>query len=109
MLSTILIVSIGVSFYPHAIQRIYSAKDSLALRKSLQIMVFMPFVTTLFMVIVGIVGASQIEGLNRIDSEQISILLLLDLAEKITGISWLLVLFLSATIAAIMSTVDSAL
>ncbi|MEE2858236.1 MAG: sodium:solute symporter family protein [Candidatus Neomarinimicrobiota bacterium] len=108
-LSTILIVSIGVSVYPHAIQRIYSAKDSLALRKSLQIMVFMPFVTTLFMVIVGIVGASQIEGLNRIDSEQISILLLLDLAEKITGISWLLVLFLSATIAAIMSTVDSAL
>ena len=108
-LSTILIVSIGVSVYPHAIQRIYSAKDSLALRKSLQIMVFMPFVTTLFMVLVGIVGASQIEGLNRIDSEQISILLLLDLAEKITGISWLLVLFLSATIAAIMSTVDSAL
>ncbi len=108
-LSTILIVSIGVSVYPHAIQRIYSAKNSSTLRKSLQIMVFMPFVTTFFMVIVGMVGASQVEGLNRIDSEQISILLLLDLAEKIPEISWLLVLFLSATIAAIMSTVDSAL
>ena len=70
-LSTILIVSIGVSVYPHAIQRIYSAKNSSTLRKSLQIMVFMPFVTTFFMVIVGMVGASQIEGLNRIDSEQI--------------------------------------
>ena len=78
-LSTILIVSIGVSVYPHAIQRIYSAKDSLALRKSLQIMVFMPFVTTFFMVIVGIVGASQMEGLDRIRSEQISIILLVDL------------------------------
>ena len=108
-LSTILVVSIGVSVYPHAIQRIYSAKDSSTLRKSLQIMVFMPFVTTLFMVIVGIVGASQIQGLDRIDSEQISILLLVDLAQQIPNISWLLILFLAATIAAIMSTVDSAL
>ena len=33
-LSTILVVSIGVSVYPHAIQRIYSAKDSSTLRKS---------------------------------------------------------------------------
>jgi len=108
-LSTILVVSIGVSVYPHAIQRIYSAKDSSTLRKSLQLMVFMPFVTTLFMVIVGIVGASQIEGLDRNNSEQISILLLVDLAEKIPNISWLIVMFLAAAIAAIMSTVDSAL
>ena len=108
-LSTILVVSIGVSVYPHAIQRIYSAKDSSTLRKSLQLMVFMPFVTTLFMVIVGLVGASQIEGLDRNNSEQISILLLVDLAEKIPNISWLIVMFLAAAIAAIMSTVDSAL
>ena len=108
-LSTILVVSIGVSVYPHAIQRIYSAKDSSTLRKSLQLMVFMPFVTTLFMVIVGIVGASQIEGLDRNNSEQISILLLVDLAEKLPNISWLIVMFLAAAIAAIMSTVDSAL
>jgi len=72
-------------------------------------MVFMPFVTTLFMVIVGIVGASQIEGLDRNNSEQISILLLVDLAEQIPNISWLIVMFLAAAIAAIMSTVDSAL
>ena len=108
-LSTILVVSIGVSVYPHAIQRIYSAKNSSTLRKSLQLMVFMPFVTTLFMVIVGIVGASQIEGLDRTNSEQISILLLVDLAEEIPNISWLIVMFLAAAIAAIMSTVDSAL
>jgi SSS family transporter len=108
-LSTIFVVSIGVSVYPHAIQRIYSAKDSSTLRKSLQLMVFMPFVTTLFMVIVGIVGASQIEGLDRNNSEKISILLLVDIAEKIPNISWLIVMFLAAAIAAIMSTVDSAL
>ncbi len=108
-LSTILVVAIGVSVYPHAIQRIYSAKNSLTLRRSLQIMVLMPFVTTFFMVLVGIVGASQIQGLDRSASEQISILLLVDLAEKIPNISWLIVMFLAATIAAIMSTVDSAL
>ena len=108
-LSTILVVAIGVSVYPHAIQRIYSAKNSLTLRRSLQVMVLMPFVTTFFMVLVGIVGASQIHGLDRSASEQISILLLVDLAEKIPNISWLIVMFLAATIAAIMSTVDSAL
>ena len=108
-LSTIFIVSIGVSVYPHAIQRIYSAKSSKTLRRSLQLMVFMPFVTTLFMVVIGIVGASQIDDLNRIESEQISILLLADLANKIPSISWLLVIFIGAAIAAIMSTVDSAL
>jgi len=108
-LSTILIVSIGVSVYPHAIQRIYSARNASTLRKSLQIMIFMPFFTTLFMVIVGIVGASIIQNLDRINSEQISILLLVDLAEKIPNIFWLLVMFLAAAIAAIMSTIDSAL
>ena len=108
-LSTILVVSIGVSVYPHAIQRIYSAKDSKTLQRSLQIMVFMPFVTTFFMVVVGVVGASQIDNLDRINSEQISILLLADIAEKIPQVSWLLVIFIAAAIAAIMSTVDSAL
>jgi len=108
-LSTILVVSIGVSVYPHAIQRIYAAKNSNILRNSMQLMIFMPFVTTLFMVIVGIVGASEIEGLNRSSSEQISIFLLVNLAQQIPGISWLIIIFLSAVIAAIMSTVDSAL
>ena len=108
-LSTILIVSIGVSVYPHAIQRIYSARDAVTLRKSLQAMVFMPFITTFFMIIVGLVGASQLPGLDRNTSEQVSILLINDLSQQIPNISWLLVIFLGAAIAAIMSTVDSAL
>jgi len=108
-LSTILVVSIGVAVYPHAIQRIYSAKNANTLKSSLKLMVFMPFVTTLFMVFVGLVGASQFSGLDKISSEQISILLLIDIAKNNPSISWLLVLFISAAIAAIMSTVDSAL
>ena len=108
-LSTIIIVFFGISVYPHAIQRIYAARDERTLRRSFQIMIFMPLVTTLFMIIVGIVGAAQIPGLDRQGSEQITLLLLNDLAQKIPAISWLLVIFLSAAVAAIMSTVDSAL
>ena len=108
-LSTIIIVFFGISVYPHAIQRIYAARDERTLRRSFQIMIFMPLVTTLFMIIVGIVGAAQIPGLDRQGSEQITLLLLNDLAQNIPAVSWLLVIFLSAAVAAIMSTVDSAL
>ena len=108
-LSTIIVVALGVSVYPHAIQRIYSARDEATLKRSFQLMVFMPLVTTFFMIVVGIVGAAQIPNLDRQGSEQISMLLLNNLAQQIPGISWFLVIFLSAAVAAIMSTVDSAL
>ena len=107
--STIIILFAGVSVYPHAIQRIYSAKDESSLKRSLQIMVFMPFVTTLFIITVGLVGASQFPGFLGGDTEHITLLILSDLAQKNPVVSPVLVLFISAAIAAIMSTVDSAL
>ena len=108
-LSTIIILFAGISVYPHAIQRIYSARDESSLKKSFQIMVFMPFVTTLFIITVGIVGATQFPGLSGKDTEHITLLILSDLAEKNPVVAPALVLFISAAIAAIMSTVDSAL
>tara|TARA_B100001013_G_scaffold311067_1_gene216110 strand:- start:159 stop:788 length:630 start_codon:yes stop_codon:yes gene_type:complete len=72
-------------------------------------MVFMPFVTTLFIITVGIVGASQFPGFSGRDTEHITLLILSDLAQKNPVVSPALVLFISAAIAAIMSTVDSAL
>ena len=107
--STIVILFAGISVYPHAIQRIYSAKDEKTLKRSLQIMVFMPFVTTLFIITVGIVGAGQFPGLSGQETEHITLLLLSDLAQKNPVVAPVLVLFISAAIAAIMSTVDSAL
>ena len=107
--STIIILFAGISVYPHAIQRIYSAKDESSLKRSLQIMVFMPFVTTLFIITVGIVGASQFPGFSGRDTEHITLLILSDLAQKNPVVTPVLVLFISAAIAAIMSTVDSAL
>ncbi len=108
-LSTIGLAFFGISVYPHAIQRIYAAKDEHTLKRSLQIMVFMPLVTTMFMMVVGWVGLVQFPDLDRQGSEQITILMLQDIGHRIPAMSIMIVLFLSAAVAAIMSTVDSAL
>ena len=108
-LSTLLIVLFGISIYPQAIQRIYAAKDEKTLRRSFQFMVFMPLVTTFFIVVIGIVGSAQIPGLDKNSSEQVTLKLLSDIAENIPGIQLVIILFITAAVAAIMSTVDSAL
>jgi len=108
-ISTIGLAFFGISVYPHAIQRIYAAKDEHTLKRSLQIMVFMPLITTMFMMVVGWVGLAQFPNLDRQGSEQITILMLQDIGYRIPAMGMMIVLFLSAAIAAIMSTVDSAL
>ena len=107
-LSTLVLVFFGPSIYPHAIQRIYAARSERTLQRSFQLMVFMPIFTTFFMFVVGLVGAARFPGLDRLGSEQVTLLLLTDMAQQFPGIRTLLVLFLSAAIGAIMSTVDSA-
>jgi len=108
-LSTICLGFFGISIYPHAIQRIYSAKSESTLKKSIQIMAFMPIITTLFMVVVGLTALALFPGLDRQGSEGATLLVLKDLSQRGAIGTGMMVLFLSATIAAIMSTVDSAL
>ena len=108
-LSTIIIIFFGISIYPQAIQRIYAAKDARTLKRSFQIMIFMPIVTTFFLVVVGMVGMNRFPGLDKQGSEEIAMLLMNDMAIHIPGIKFFIILFLSAAVAAIMSTVDSAL
>jgi len=108
-ISTLGLAFFGISVYPHAIQRIYAAKNEHTLKRSFQFMVFMPLITTMFMVIVGWVGLSQFPNLDRQGSEQITILMLQDIGSRVPAMGMLIVLFLSAAVAAIMSTVDSAL
>ncbi|MFQ5788063.1 MAG: sodium:solute symporter, partial [Thermodesulfobacteriota bacterium] len=108
-LSTLVIVFFGISIYPHAIQRIYAANNETTLRHSFQLMVFMPIVTTLFIILVGVVGISQFPGLDRDSSEEITLLLLGDLANHIPTLSVVMIIFITAAVAAIMSTIDSAL
>lgn len=111
-LSTILLVGVGISMYPHAIQRIYAAKSASTLKRSLQFMVFMPLVTTFLMIILGIMGVAQFpdlvsEGQDR--SDEVTLHWLAAIVEEVPAMRWIIVLCISAILAATMSTVDSSL
>ena len=111
-LCTILLVGLGISMYPHAIQRIYAAKSTGTLRRSLQFMVFMPLLTTFLMVTLGIMGVAQFPELlgNGPDrSDEVTLRWLALIVEEIPVMRWIIVLCISAILAATMSTVDSAL
>ena len=108
-LSSVLIVGFGISLYPHAIQRIYAAKNKSVLRRSLQVMVFLPIITTLFMLTIGWVGAAKIPGLDKAASDTITVQMLNFIATEIPHLQVLLIIFVAGVFAAIMSTVDSSL
>ncbi|MBS13012.1 MAG: sodium:pantothenate symporter [Gemmatimonadetes bacterium] len=108
-LSTVAIIFLGVPFYPQAIQRIYAAGSAASLKRAFQIMVFMPLVTTFFIFYIGIVAAAYFPGLDRAASETVALRVLNDLSSGLPSLGWMLVLFVAAVVAAIMSTVDSAL
>lgn len=108
-LSTIVLVSSAVSIYPHAVQRIYSAASPRVLKRSLQLMIVMPFVTMLPMICIGFVGVAHFPDLSTEQSEKVLFIILNDLFKQHAVLQALLVLLVAAIIAAIMSTVDSAL
>src|SRR5699024_12410548 len=64
-------ITIGAAIYPHAIQRIFSAKNEKTLKKSFIGMSWMPFFTTGFVLIIGIIGINAFPGLDRMESEQL--------------------------------------
>ena len=108
-LSYILTAGFAVSLYPQAIQRIYAARSGVALRRSLAVMAFMPLPTMLIALTAGIMAAAYIPGLEGAASDQIFGRVLRDIqAHSVLGYG-LVVLLLSAVLAAMMSTADSAL
>jgi len=107
-ISILIMIFFGISVYPQAIQRIYAAKDSRTLKRSFQLMIIMPLLTTLPLIIIAIIGAAHFPELNKQGSEQI-ILLMLSKLSSIEGMRYIIILFIAAAIAAIMSTVDSAM
>ena len=107
-ISVLILIFFGISVYPQAIQRIYSAKNEITLRRSLSLMVIMPLLTTLPLIIIAIIGSAHFPELDKAGSEQI-ILLMLSKLTSIEGMSIVITLFVAAAVAAIMSTVDSAM
>ena len=107
-ISILIMIFFGISVYPQAIQRIYAAKDTKTLKRSFQLMIIMPLLTTLPLIVIAIIGAAHFPDLDKTGSEQI-ILLMLSKLTHIDGMQYVITLFIAAAVAAIMSTVDSAM
>ncbi len=103
----ILLLGIGASVYPHSIQRIYAARSESVLRRSMAIMVFMPLITTLPLVLVGI-KAQAMAGTETALGDQAMPFMLGQLLRHPLGFVVAL-LVLTGAVSAMMSTADSAL
>jgi len=107
--SYIIIVGLGSTLYPQAIQRIYAARSEKVLRQGLALMAFAPLFTSLIAVITGIYAIAYVPGLEGTASDQVlGIILSIIQQNSILGY-WLVVILYAAILAAMMSTADSAL
>lgn len=107
--STLLLIGVSGSVYPQAIQRIYAARSTSALKLGVSLMVFMPLLTMVPVFLVGIVGLRELAGLEGIAADQVMPMML---AKWASSSAWLYIVSLAvmlAVIAAIMSTADSVL
>ncbi len=114
-LSFILLVGLGGAIYPQAIQRLYAAKNSDTLRRSLALMGFMPLITALIAVTVGVLMAAHRPDLGgglssvTVPSETALTQLCFEVMQASSFGYWLVVILFAAILAAVMSTADSAL
>ena len=105
--STIILIGFSGAVYPHAIQRIYAARNTHALKRAFSVMVFLPLVTTGIMFLVGILAIGELSEGG--DPDQVMPALLTMWANQSTLLFGLSVLVITAIVAAVMSTADSVL
>ena len=108
-LSVMLLVGIGAAVYPQAIQRIYIARNPQVLKRSYSLLLLMPILTTIPMILVGVMVSDWLPDLSEQQSENVIVYAVGRITETYPGLAWLLTLYLGASVAAIMSTIDSAL
>ncbi|WP_029270772.1 sodium:solute symporter family protein [Virgibacillus alimentarius] len=107
--SMLILIGIGAAIYPHAIQRIFSAKSERTLKRSFSRMAWMPFITSGVVFIIGIIGINAFPGLSTEESEQLVGMMASTIASKNVIFYWAMVLLFGGVIAAIVSTADSVL
>jgi SSS family solute:Na+ symporter/sodium/pantothenate symporter len=108
-LSYIVLIGLGASLYPQAIQRVYAARSRRVLNQSLAVMAFLPFGTALIAVIAGIYALAYIPGLEGAATDQVLARLLRVVQDSsLFGYAFVVLIF-SAILAALMSTADSAM
>ena len=113
-------LGLAVSIYPQAIQRIYAARNVRTLKRSLAVMAFVPLTTGLIAVLIGVLMAAYVPGLDMqslpdgttkaiVPSETVLTILCLKVMQASEFGYWIVVLIFAALLAAVMSTADSAL
>ena len=111
--SYIIVVGIGGALYPQAIQRIYAARSNKVLRNGVATMAFLPLTASLIAVLVGVTAAAstapELAALKDADSDRVFGEICRIVMEKSVFHRWLVVVLLSAVLAALMSTADSVL
>ncbi|SFE37148.1 solute:Na+ symporter, SSS family/sodium/pantothenate symporter [Lentibacillus persicus] len=108
-LSLLLLIGIGAAVYPHAIQRIFSAKSEKTLKRSFSRMAWMPFATAGVVFLIGIIGINAFPGLSTGESEQLVGMMASSIASQNMIFYWAMILLFGGVIAAIVSTADSIL
>lgn len=107
--STILLLGIGSTLYPQAIQRIYAASSSRTLKRAFALMTWMPLVTTAVVTMIGLAAITRLPELAGVDADRVMPALLAQWAEDGLASRLAAVIVFLAAIAAIMSTADSVL
>src|SRR5699024_4572313 len=107
--SLLVLIGIGAAVYPHAIQRIFAAKNERTLKRSFSRMAWMPFLTAGVVFIIGIIGISAFPGLSTDESEQLVGMMASTIASQNAIFYWAMILLFGGVIAAIVSTADSIL
>ncbi|CDQ18963.1 solute:Na+ symporter, SSS family/sodium/pantothenate symporter [Halobacillus karajensis] len=107
--SLLVLIGIGAAVYPHAIQRIFAAKNERTLKRSFSRMAWMPFLTAGVVFIIGIIGINAFPGLSTGESEQLVGMMASAVASQHVVFYWAMVLLFGGVIAAIVSTADSVL
>ena len=108
-MSTLVLIGFSGAVYPHAIQRIYAARDTTSLRRSFSVMVFLPILTTGSVFLVGLLGIEQLAGAGPIEADQVMPLMLAEWSMRSPMLYALSLLVIVAVVSAIMSTADSVL
>lgn len=108
-ISLLVLFGLGTPLYPHAIQRVFAAKNVTVLKKSIINMIWMPFVLTASVMVVGLIGIKAFPGLSTGESEQLVGMMANVIAAKSTFFYVTMILFFGGVVSAIISTADSAL
>lgn len=105
--STVVLVGLGSTVYPQAVQRIFAAKSRESLRRALAVMGFMPLFTTGVVALLGIAAIARFSELGVMGADRVMPMLLRDWSAAGPLFAVIAVVVLVGALAAIMSTADS--